>query len=103
MLMACANVNRPADTNETVITVVAEEDCTAHVTNAPVTIPDNLLDVIRASTWRSPAPANFCNASLIIFIPKISNASDPNNLNAMLIVIYFVFYAAKIQKIYRLY
>ena len=87
MLIACANVNRPADTNETVITVVADEDCTAHVTNAPVIIPYNLLAVIFANTWRNPAPAIFCRASLIIFIPKIRSASEPNNLRAMLIVI----------------
>ena len=87
MLMAWASVSSPADTKETVITVVAEEDCTAHVTNAPVIIPDSLLAVMRASTWRNPAPAIFCSASLIIFIPKISSASEPNNLNTILIVI----------------
>jgi hypothetical protein len=75
---------------------VADDDCTAHVTNAPVIIPENLLDVIRANTWRNPAPANFCSASLIIFIPKINRASEPNSFNAMLIVIESVFYAAKI-------
>ena len=67
--MACDNVNNPADTNETVITVVADEDCTAQVTNVPVSIPLKRFPVILANTWRSPGPVIFCSASLIDFIP----------------------------------
>ena len=67
--MACASVSRPADTNETVITVVADDDCTAHVTSVPVSIPMKRLVVILARICLSCGPAIFCNASLIIRIP----------------------------------
>ena len=49
-LMAWPSVNRPADTNETVITVVADDDCTAHVTPVPVNMPAKRLVVMRPST-----------------------------------------------------
>lgn len=58
-LIACANVSSPADTKLTVITVVAVEDCTAAVTNVPVSIPVKRLVVIAPSTWRSCGPAIF--------------------------------------------
>ena len=64
-----SNVSSPADTNETVITVVADDDCTAQVTNVPVSMPVNLLVIMRSRMWRNCCPANFCNASLIIFMP----------------------------------
>ena len=68
-LMACARVSSPADTKETVITVVADDDCTAHVTIVPVSIPLNRLPVTRPKTWRRLGPAIFCSASLIVFMP----------------------------------
>ena len=37
---------RPALTNDTVITVVADDDCTAQVASVPVSIPVNLFVVI---------------------------------------------------------
>ena len=49
-LMACPRVSRPADTNDTVITVVADDDCTAQVTAVPVNIPIKRLVVMRPST-----------------------------------------------------
>ena len=67
--MACASVSSPADTNETVITVVADDDCTAQVTSAPVSIPVTRLVVILAKMCLNCGPAIFCKASLIIFIP----------------------------------
>ena len=67
--MACANVSSPAETNETVITVVADDDCTAQVTRVPVSIPVSRLVVIRARMCLSCGPAIFCNASLIMRIP----------------------------------
>ena len=67
--MAWASVRRPALTNETVITVVADDDCTAEVTNIPVNIPVNRFLVIVPKMWRSCEPAIFCRASLITFIP----------------------------------
>ena len=67
--MACARVSSPADTNETVITVVAEEDCTAHVTSVPVSIPVSRFVVIFPRMCLSCGPAIFCKASLIILMP----------------------------------
>lgn len=67
--MACASVSNPADTNETTITVVADEDCTAHVTKVPVSIPVRRLVVIRARMCRNWGPAIFWRASLIMRIP----------------------------------
>ena len=46
ILIACASVNNPAETNDTVITVVADDDCTAQVASVPVSIPVNLFVVI---------------------------------------------------------
>ena len=69
ILIACASVNNPAETNDTVITVVADDDCTAQVTKVPVSMPLSRLPVIRANTCRKLGPAIFCKASLIVFIP----------------------------------
>ena len=46
ILIACASVSSPAETNDTVITVVADDDCTAQVASVPVSIPVNLFVVI---------------------------------------------------------
>ena len=67
--MACDRVSNPAETNDTVITVVADDDCTAQVTAVPVSIPVNRLEVIREIMCRSWGPAIFCRASLIMCIP----------------------------------
>ena len=48
--MACAKVSRPALTNDTVITVVAVDDCTEAVTSIPVSIPVKRLVVIVPTT-----------------------------------------------------
>ena len=80
-LMACDSVNSPADTNDTVITVVADDDCTALVTSVPVSIPVNRFVVIFANMCLSCGPAIFCSASLIIFMPKISSPSAPSNFS----------------------
>ena len=79
--MACAKVSNPALTNDTVITVVAVDDCTAAVTRIPVSIPVKRLVVIAPNTWRNWGPAIFCNVSLISFIPNMSRANEPNSLN----------------------
>ena len=81
--MACASVSKPALTNETVITVVAVDDCTDAVTTVPVNMPVKRLVVIAPSTWRSCGPAIFCRASLIDFIPNISRANEPRSLNSI--------------------
>ena len=101
--MACANVNSPALTNDTVITVVAVDDCTEAVTSIPVNIPVNLFVVMAPNTWRSWGPAIFCKASLIDFIPYISSAKEPRSvkITQMDINCNFVFlkyFGANIQK-----
>ena len=67
--MAWARVSSPAFTNDTVMTVVAVDDCTEAVTNIPVSIPVKRFLVIVPRMWRSCEPASFCSASLIVFIP----------------------------------
>ena len=67
--MACASVSSPALTNDTVMTVVADDDCTAQVTNVPVSMPVNRFVVIRPRICRNPDPAIFCRASLMVFMP----------------------------------
>ena len=78
--MACASVSNPAFTNETVITVVAVDDCTEAVTTVPVSKPVKRLVVIAPKACRNAGPAIFCSASLIDFIPNISRARDPRSL-----------------------
>lgn len=90
--MACAKVSNPAFTNETVITVVAVEDCTEAVTSIPVSIPVKRLVVMAPRTWRSCGPAIFCRLSLIDFIPNMRSASEPNNLNITSIDIFYCIY-----------
>ena len=96
--MAWARVSRPAETNETVMTVVADDDCTAQVTNAPVSIPEKRLEVIRAKIWRKLEPAIFCKASLIIFMPKMSSAKEPRSLKIMSKVMFYNSNAFSIQR-----
>ena len=67
--MVCASVSSPADTNDTVITVVADDDCTAQVTKVPVNMPVSRLVVIFAKMCRNYGPAIFCSASLIMRMP----------------------------------
>ena len=57
--MACARVSNPALTKETVITVVADDDCTEQVTNIPVSIPVKRFQVIVARMCRNCEPAIF--------------------------------------------
>ena len=68
-LMDCTKVSKPALTKLTTITVVAEEDCTRAVINAPVTTPVTRLVVMTVRILRRRSPANFCNPSLMIFMP----------------------------------
>ena len=97
--MACASVSRPALTNETVITVVAVDDCTEAVTSIPVSMPVKRLVVIAPRTCRNCGPAIFCKASLIDFIPNINSASEPRSLKRINMEIKFLFdFAAKIIK-----
>ena len=85
--MAWANVSRPALTYDTVMTVVAVDDCTAAVMSAPDMMPVKRLVVIVPSTWRNCGPAIFCKLSLIDFIPNISRAKAPMSLKKIQITI----------------
>jgi len=55
----CAKVRSPALTNDTVITVVADEDCTAQVINVPVSMPVKRLVVMAPRMCRNCDPAIF--------------------------------------------
>lgn len=72
--------SNPALTKLTTITVVAEEDCMAVVTIAPVSMPLHLLSVTLPRVERILFPATFCKPSLISFIPKRNIASAPAKL-----------------------
>ena len=99
--IACASVSSPAFTNETVITVVAVEDCTEAVTNVPVNIPVKRLVVMAPRTCRNCGPAIFCSASLMVFIPNISRAREPKSVNITQIDISIILISGtKIQNIY---
>ena len=103
--IACASDNIPADTKLTVITVVAVDDCTAAVINAPVSTPEKRFVVIVPSTLLSLLPAIFCRPSLITFIPYMSIATEPISvIICRSNCIYWVFYivctigGTKVQK-----
>ena len=85
--IACASERRPALTKLTVSTVVAVEDCTAAVTNAPVSSPVKRLVVIAPRTLRKWPPVSFWSASLIVFIPYIRRARHPRSFRKVKIVI----------------
>ena len=72
------NVNNPALTKLTTITVVADEDWINAVISIPVRTPVMRLVVMAVKILRKLSPANFCRPSLMIFIPYRNSASDPN-------------------------
>lgn len=75
----CSNVNKPAFTKLTTMTVVAEDDWISAVINMPVNTPVTRFVVIAVRIFLSLSPANFCKPSLIIFIPYRNKAKDPSN------------------------
>ena len=62
-------VSRPAFENETIITVVALDDCTLQVIRNPETIPVKRFRVNMANMPRSRFPATFCKPELMMRIP----------------------------------
>ncbi len=70
MPMDSKRVSRPALTKLTIITVVAEEDCTRQVTRKPESRPVKRFVVITRIMPRSFSPESFWSASLMIFMPK---------------------------------
>lgn len=75
--MDWVSVRSPAFTKLTTITVVADDDWIRAVINTPVSIPVTLFVVIAVSIRRKLSPANFCNPSLMIFIPYKNSAKEP--------------------------
>ncbi len=57
--MPCLRVKRPALTKVMSITVVAEEDCTATVTRAPLITPMTLFLVMKLRVFCKRSPAAF--------------------------------------------
>ena len=92
---APASDSRPALTNPTTITVVADELWMAAVTAVPVSIPLMGLPVICFSTARILLPAIFCRPSLMSFMAKRNTANAPAMLMMMkmmsAVVIYIVY------------
>ena len=72
-------VSRPAFTKLTTMTVVAEEDWMSAVMSTPVSTPVTRLVVIAVKILRRRSPANFCNPSLMIFIPYRKSAKEPSS------------------------
>ena len=68
---------RPAFTSPTTITVVADDDCTAAVTNAPKSIPENTFPVIFARTFSISPPEAFSSPELNMVIPYKNRPSPP--------------------------
>jgi hypothetical protein len=75
--MDWVSVSRPAFTKLTTITVVAEDDWIRAVINTPVNTPVTLFVVMAVRIFRKLSPANFCNPSLIIFIPYRKRPKEP--------------------------
>ena len=88
--MAWAKVSKPALTNDTVITVVAVDDCTAAVINVPVRMPIKRLVVMAPRIWRNCGHAIFCRLSLIVFIPNISKANEQKKKKKIQIDIFLI-------------
>jgi hypothetical protein len=84
-----ARGSNPALTKLTTITVVADDDCMIAVIRKPVTTPITRFEVMEDNIPRMRWPATFCNASLIIFIPRRNRPSDPTivrKLNTILMI-----------------
>jgi len=76
--IAWLSVIRPALTNPTTMTVVADELWMIMVTRAPTMTPRKGVPVSMARIERIFSPAVFCRPSPICCIPNINRASPPN-------------------------
>jgi hypothetical protein len=70
-------VSSPAFTNETMITVAAEEDWITAVITKPVNIPTKRFPAIKFRAFFIRSPALCCIPSLISFMPKRNMHSPP--------------------------
>ena len=71
----------PALTKLTIITVTALEDCTSAVMAVEATMPRTGDPAMVVSIFLSRCPESFCNASLIVFIPKRKSPTAPSRMN----------------------
>lgn len=83
---ASTTVSSPALTKLTIITVVADEDCTRHVTRKPVPTPTNRLPVIVRMMLRNFSPESFWRASDMIFMPNRNMPRPPRMESAVRIM-----------------
>ena len=68
---------RPAFTNETTMTVVADDDWITTVIKKPVSTDNNLLPVIISRVFLSFPDADFCKPSERICIPNRKSPTEP--------------------------
>ena len=74
-------------TKDTVMTVVAAEDCTATHMSIPVSTPVKRFEVMAPRMCLRPGPAIFWRASLITFIPYIRTAMQPRSFRNVQIML----------------
>ena len=74
----CISVINPELTNPTTITVVADDDCSRHVTPIPTNTAANRLSVTAEIHRCSLSPASACNPSDIILIPRRKIPTPPS-------------------------
>jgi len=94
---ACTTVRSPALTNDTTITVVADDDWMIPVTTRPVIRALNVLPVIRLSVRLSPSPAARWIPSDRIFIPYRNSPSEPTNSTRITTIFIYGPFAAAIR------
>src|SRR5262245_21473396 len=73
----CENVSSPAPTRPMVVIVVALDDCTSSVTNAPQNAPDNGVAAALLSVARSPEPANALRPLVMTLMPSRNRPTPP--------------------------
>src|SRR5215467_6730143 len=71
------NVSNPALTRPMVVIVVALDDCTMSVTNAPQNAPDSGVAAALLSVVRSPEPANALRPSVMTLMPSRNRPTPP--------------------------
>ncbi len=95
--MAPANDIRPALTNDTTITVVADELWMTDVTVMPARMPLAGLPVILPRMLRIRLPATFCRPLLISVIPKRKMPRAPKKLIAIVTMFQILIFSIVFQ------
>src|SRR5262245_846135 len=73
----CEKVSNPALTRPMVVIVVALDDCTMSVTNAPQKAPDSGVAAALRSVVRSPDPANALRPVVMTLMPSRNRPTPP--------------------------